>query len=238
MMRLVLAALLMTSGLPATAQIAPRPGLGDDRLQTVDYDPVQVVQLRGAPGYQLTVELSPDEHVENVSLGDSSAWQVSANRSGDRLFIKPGQSSFATNMTVITNVRVYNFELVPLASPMPGMPFTVRFNYPARLAARAGPGEFVDVRKAHSRVYRYRISGAQVVRPGSITQDGQRTYVSWPKDRDLPATYEIGASGEEMLTNGMMHDDILVIDRVVTKMVFRRDRLMAKAELLPMRRSR
>lgn len=235
--RLCLALVLLAST-PAFGQITPQPTGGDFRLQTVGYDPAQVVQLRGAPGYQMTVELSPDEQVQNVSLGDSNAWQVSVNRRGDRLFIKPGQTPMATNMTVVTSVRVYNFELVPLSDASAGMPYTVRFTYPVRAVAQGRPGEFVDVSAARGRLSRYRMRGASVLLPSSISNDGYRTYVVWPKEKDLPATYEISPSGEEMLTNGMMRNDVLVIDRVVTRLLFRRDRLAARADLILSQRKR
>ncbi|HZF95144.1 MAG TPA: TrbG/VirB9 family P-type conjugative transfer protein, partial [Allosphingosinicella sp.] len=98
-MRLALALVLAFAALPAAAQVRPQPGAGDRRLQTIDYAADQVVILEVAAGYMLTVELAPDEQIENVALGDSGAWQVTANRRGDRLFIKPLQGGISTNMT-------------------------------------------------------------------------------------------------------------------------------------------
>lgn len=225
--------LLLFASAAGAQLVVPQPTGGDERLQTIAYDPAQVVQLRGTPGYQLTVELSPDEQVQNVAVGDSNSWQVSINAARNLLFVKPTDSAQATNMTAITNVRVYNFELVPSPTATPNMPFNIRFRY-----ADGGGQEFVDVEAAQRRLSRYRITGDPLLRPDFVRTDGLYTYVTWPKNRDLPATYEIGGRGEELLVNGVMRDDVLVIDRPITRLMFRRDRSHARADYVPMTRKR
>jgi len=220
------AAAALLAAMPAAAQVRPQPGTGDPRLQTVDYAPDQVVTLQVAPGYQLTVELAPDEQIENVALGDSAAWQVTANRRGDRLFIKPLQQGVTTNMTVITNARVYAVDLVPLFGATPDMAYTVRFRYP-----EAGE-DAADESAAEGEATvqgRYRLSGARRLRPSRIGDDGRQTFIEWPEDRPLPAVYGIGRDGQETLVNGMMRDGVYVIDSVLTTLVFRIDRHVARA---------
>lgn len=216
----------------------PGIGFGDPRLQTVDYEPDRIVQLQGAPGYQLTVALAPDEQVQNVAVGDSGAWQVSVNRAGDHLFIKPTQSDVATNMTVITTVRVYNFELFPLPGPTPDMPFNVRFRFPPPAADAADAGEFVNVTDARRRASRYRISGDRLLRPDSVSDDGLHTYIRWFVDRPIPAVFEIDANGDERLVNGGMRGAEFVVDGVPGRLRFRIDRRTADARRLPPRKKR
>ena len=76
-----IALFLMALLLPGTAiaQVRPAPGPGDPRIQTIVYDANQVVQLQVASGYQLAIEFAPDERIENVAVGVSSAWQVTPN---------------------------------------------------------------------------------------------------------------------------------------------------------------
>jgi type IV secretion system protein VirB9 len=221
----LLAGLALAHG-PAAAQVKPQPGAGDPRIQGIDYAPEQVVTLQGTPGYELTVELSPDEQVENVALGDSGAWQVTANRRGDHLFIKALQSGVSTNMTVVTSVRLYNFELVPLSGPTGDMPYTIRFRYPGTADPNAGDE---DAASAAGKG-RYVLTGDKELRPSAISDDGRHTYIQWPRDRSLPAVYAIGSDGQEALVNGMMRDDIFVIDSVSEKLVFRIDEHVARAE--------
>ncbi len=207
---------------PVAAQVRPQaePG-GDPRIQSVAFAADQVVLLEGAPGYQITLELSPDERVENVALGDSSAWQVTPNRRGDLLFIKALVGGVSTNMTVITNVRTYNFDLAPVSTSQ--MAYTVSFRYPPPAAAEDAPADA----EAEGR---YRLGGDKALRPSEISDDGVHTYIRWPKDRALPAVYAVTDSGSEMLVNGMMRaDDLFVIDSISRKLVFRIDGDVATA---------
>jgi len=223
---LSIAALLV--GTPVAADVRPQPGGGDPRIQTVTYDPSQVVQLQGTPGYQMTIQLSSDEVVQNVSVGDSATWQVSVNHAGDHLFIKPSQAGAPTNMTVITTVRVYNFELVPLAFPTPEMAYTVQFKYPAQGAAPQN-GPPTD-RAAIRRASRYRIGGERALRPTAVSDDGEHTFVSWPADHPIPATFQIGDDGTERLVNGGMRGEEFVVDGVAPRLVFRIDGRFAFAQ--------
>ena len=72
-----------------------------------------------------------------------------------------------------------------------------------------------------------------MLRPASVSDDGQRTYVSWPADRPIPATFQIGDDGAERLANGGMHGEEFVIDGVTAKLVFRIDGRIAFALRLP-----
>jgi type IV secretion system protein VirB9 len=223
---LLLAALLVTP--PAAADIRPHPAGGDPRIQSVGYDPSQVVQLQGTPGYQMTIQLSPDEQVQNVSIGDSTTWQVSVNHAGDHLFIKPTQAGAPTNMTVITSVRVYNFELVSLSFPTPDMAYTVQFDYPVQgPAPHSGPPKD---RAAIRRASRYRIGGDRTLRPTAVSDDGEHTYVSWPADHPIPATFQVGDDGAERLVNGGMRGEEFVVDGVAPRLVFRIDGRFAFAQ--------
>ncbi len=231
-MRLRQAVLLLVVAFaaPVRAQMQPFFSGTNPHLQYVDYTPGQIVQLRSAPGYQLMVELSPDEQVQSIALGDSSSWQVNASKEGDRLFLKATQAGPATNLTVVTSVRVYNFDLQALSSASPDMPYTVEFRYPAPTAFGPG-GEYVDVSAAARRLSKYRMSGDRQLRPTSVSDDGKHTYIVWPKTAEIPAIYGIDRSGNEVLLNGMMGtDDVYVVDGVPLKLTFRIDSHVARAE--------
>lgn len=211
---------------PALAQRRPQPGSGDPRIQTVDYAADQVVVLEAAPGYQLTLELAPDEQIENVAVGDSGAWQVTANRRGDRLFIKALQGGVTTNMAVITNARLYAIDLVPLHGPSSEMAYTVRFRYPEPGEDQAAAEEDVAERPVEGR---YRLSGDRRLRPSRIGDDGHQTFIEWPREAAIPAVYGLDREGNETIVNGMMREDVFVIDSVLQRLVFRIDRRSARA---------
>jgi type IV secretion system protein VirB9 len=205
----------------AVAQIAPHSGAGDPRFQVVEYQPEQIVLIRAAPGYQVTIQLAADEHIESVAVGDSGAWQVSASKVGDHLFVKSIQAGVSTNMTVITSARLYVFDLQSLGAPSPDMPYSVQFRYPASPQTDQVNGPAVE---GH-----YKMSGSRALWPARISDDGKRTLIDWPRDTPIPAVYTLDAQGRESLVNGAMRDGVYVIDSVLPRLVFRIDRQVATA---------
>lgn len=226
MIRLIVLIMLLST--PAVAQIAlPSTGGGDPRLQAIQYDAGRVVRLRVAMGFQTTVILDPNEQIENVALGDSAAWQVTPNRRGDHLFIKPLQSGGTTNLTVITDARVYTFELSATYGPTADTPFTVRFLYPD-----AGPSIARDISPPQSEAGRYRLSGSRALRPRAVSDDGMRTYIEWGPEQALPAVFALDDRRKEILLDGHMRDGRYVIDAVHQTLLFRLDHQVARATRL------
>ena len=61
----------------ALAGLAGSPArAADPHIQTVFYEPDQVIELKGAVGWQIMIEFGPDERIENVSIGDSDRKSV------------------------------------------------------------------------------------------------------------------------------------------------------------------
>lgn len=211
----------------ASAQIRPQPGLGDPRIQTVSYQADQVVLIEGAPGYQTSIELAPDEQIQSIAIGDSSAWQASTGKGGNRLYITPGAAGATTNMTVVTDARTYRFELTTSDGNMGVAPFEVRFHYPQQpglgsqqpQSATQGPP-----------VGLYRLRGDRSLRPRAMSDDGARTSIDWPPDVALPAIFVVDEHGRELVANGNMRDGLYVIDSVYAHLLFRIDRHVVRAD--------
>lgn len=206
----------------AVTGTAPAQTLPGGHVVTIDYVEDQVIPLQGAAGYQVVVEFGGDERIENVAVGDSTAWQVTVNRRGDHLFIKPAGSGTATNMTVVTDRRLYAFEL----SPANGVQtvYAIRFRYP--------PPAGVGLPTMDAVAGRYRLSGDRDLRPAAIADDGVHTYMQWPAGATLPAVYGLDGDGRETLANGAMRDGTYVVDSIAARLVFRRDRRIARADRL------
>ncbi len=208
----MIAVLPSVVGMPVRASVTPSPGLKDPRIQTIDYDPDDVVALRVALGYALSVEFSPDERIENVALGNSAVWQAVTNHRADHLFIKPMQGATNTNLTVVTDSREYNFDLTPLPAPDASTPISLRFLYPASLG-QAAPQ---DTPKAS-----FRFAGSASIRPALMYDNGSATFVEWRDDGQIPAVFMINDKGTEVLINGAVRDGKYVIDLVADGFVFR-----------------
>ena len=153
----LLALLVLSIATASSAAVTPKAGPADSRIQTIDYNAEQVVTLNVAYGYEVALEFSPDERIENIAIGNSGVWQVTPNKSADHVFVKPLQGAVETDMTVITDARSYSFELKAKPSFEPGMAFTIRFNYP--VAITTPDSSTLD------QTFSYRFSGAKLLRP-------------------------------------------------------------------------
>ena len=213
------AALALIAG-PALAVI-PQPGPGDPRIHVVAYDPEEVVELRVALGFQLSVEFDLSEKIENVAIGDSLGWQVTPNRRANLLFLKPMSARPATNMTVITNLRRYNFELsVRPRAAARATPFSVRFLYAPPVVAYIAPPPPPAPPVERNAAYSYEGSGRTL--PVKVFDDGLDTYFAFREAEDLPAIYAIETDGGEAVVNTRERDGYLVVDRVARGFVLRR----------------
>lgn len=219
------ALLVLATAAPALAAVEPRPDGGDPRLRVVPYDPSQVVTVRAALGYQMMIEFDAGERIENVAVGDLLGWQVIPSRKGNLLFLKPMDRAPATNMTVVTNLRRYAFELT--AAPRPAKPddpslvYSLRFDYPAPVTPIAAPAQPTpappqDINHAYS------YEGSAEILPVRLFDDGQSTYFRFAEGVSYPAIFAVEADHSEAVVNFHVRDGYLVVDRLARGFVLRR----------------
>ena len=92
-------ALLAAALLAGTVSLGAAPAhAGDSRLVERLYNADEVVRVEGKPNVQAMIKFAEDEHIENVAIGDSQAWQVTPNRRANLLFVKPLADRASTNM--------------------------------------------------------------------------------------------------------------------------------------------
>ncbi len=82
----------------------------DNRIKTYIHNPNEVYLLVLHYGFQSSIEFAKNEVIQNIILGESYAWKMIPLE--NRLFIKPLEKNIQTNMTIITNKRTYQFDIV------------------------------------------------------------------------------------------------------------------------------
>ena len=106
---LITATLICLMSLNYASAAANRPVAIDSRIKTFIYSENEIFRIVINYGYQTSVEFAEGEEIQTISVGNNFAWQLTPV--GRRLFIKPLEENILTNMTILTNKRVYQFEV-------------------------------------------------------------------------------------------------------------------------------
>jgi len=232
---------LFAAALLAAAALSAPARAEDPRLVERPYNADEVVRIEGRANVQATIRFGENEHIENVAIGDSTAWQVTPNRRANLLFIKPLADRAATNMTVVTDKHTYLFDLV--ASPAHRSPlYVLSFAYPdepnnqqlaeGEQAAPAGPNavEMAAVSDPYAVVDPAELNrawerkGAPALLPAEVYDDGEATFLTWAPGATLPAILVKDHEGTEGPVNFAVRGEVIVVDGVPREIVLRAGR--------------
>ncbi len=228
-----LCALILAHAAPAHAARESRSMKIDHRVRTIMYQPDEVFRFVGHYGFQSAIQFSEGERIQTISMGDSTSWMI--NPVGSMMFLKPLDRDATTNMTLITNERMYLFELSAREAGSiddPQMTFIMRFIYPGQDGTMEGNGvvrHYLDsvpipdlVNEPDKYNFRYTISGPEEVAPIRIFDDGQFTYFEFrDKNADVPAFFTVNRDNEEALINYRTRGNYIVVERVSQRMTLR-----------------
>lgn len=131
--RFIILALLTVISSMAYGYDEDIPITTDSRIKTYVYSPNEVYLLVLHYGFQSHIEFAKNEKIETITLGDSYAWKITPL--DNRLFIKPMEKDIRTNMTIITNVRTYQFDIVSKEledGDEKDLVYVIRFYYPKK----------------------------------------------------------------------------------------------------------
>ncbi len=208
---------------------AARPDAAPDpRLRTVDYRPTLVLPLTAFVGYHVHIEFAPGEYFVNLGAGDTSSLDVGAE--GNHLLLKPKQASGGTNLTILTNRRVYfiDYRALARAPRADEAIYSVAFRYPDGDYPAAAPATphvdaadpLIAPRPVLNRDYWY--CGSPTLRPVAAVDDGLQLWLTFAAHAELPAIFAGEPDGTEALVNTHVEDDTIVVHRLVGRLVLRR----------------
>jgi type IV secretion system protein VirB9 len=223
----------MIRSLTALALVAGSSAAVADDARIVEqfYDAGKVVRIEGRTKVQATIQFAEDEHIENVAIGDSQAWQVTPNKRANLLFVKPMAAAAATNMTVVTDRHTYLFDLVASNTARPL--YVLRFTYPdepkPQVVATGAPSadEIAAVSDSTAVIdpaalnFAWAGKGDRKLLPARTYDDGTATFLAWPAGSPVPAILIKDASGTEGPVNFTVRGDVIVVDGVPREIVLR-----------------
>ena len=238
---ILIAALLAPAALASASLASPALAQGDPRLVVREDSDTEVVRVAGQVNVQATIRFADGEQIQNVAIGDSQKWQVTPSRSANLLFVKPLAERATTNMTVVTDRRVYLFDLV--ASPAHRNPlYVLSFTYPdepveeeedVQLAEdgsrieRANPLEMAAATDDFAIIdpaslnFAWSSEGAPALLPETVYDNGSATFLAWRVGEAMPAILVKDEQGMEGPVNFAVRGDVIVIDAVPAEIILR-----------------
>jgi type IV secretion system protein VirB9 len=239
------AAILLAVAPAAHALDAPKAGPSDPRIKVIDYDPWAVVKVTGVFRTATQIVFGDDESILHVAVGDTSGWDVVAEK--NILFVKPKAARGPTNLIVTTArgeaTRNYTFELSTRAGSSSGQTndtvFVLRFRYPQDEKTRAAAAVSAEASALERRLlelkldraavvgprnFAYAVQGASALQPSEVSDNGRFTLLRFPANQPLPALYQVDGDGTESLVPFDVRGEFVVIHAVVPQLRLRRGR--------------
>lgn len=217
---------------PAEGWSAPR----ENRIHRYTYSPDIIYRILTKPTLHTHIELGEDEGLkETPVVGDSVQWRVSG---GPRnLYVKPVREDIRTSMTVVTNKRTYQFQLISDAN-VPSVYQKVSFDYPDReaeirlaqevtAANDKAERERLDAQIVAPSIdpalldFNFEIEGEAYFRPTAVYTDGKFTYLRMPPIQDSPALLLLDELGNPSLINYKVRNDMIVVERVAQRLLLK-----------------
>jgi len=218
----------------ASAESVPPKGIIDSRIRVAAYDSDEVYKLRGFVGYQIDLEFEAGETFTGLGAGDLEGLSFAGQ--DNHLFLKPKAAKVATNLTVLTSRRHYQFDYIASAqrpaTDDPGVIYALRFTYPpppaqsaAEAAARRVDSQLESASAKRPQNIDYWYCGKPILRPVAASDDGVHTRLRFAANADLPAIFVRNEDGSESLLNFSMDAGDVIVHRVAKRFVLRRGKL-------------
>jgi type IV secretion system protein VirB9 len=230
---MLLAICICACAAQAWAEVLPAKGKVDPRVRTAAYSGNEVYRIRGYVGYQIDLEFEPGESFTGLGAGDIEG--LSFVGKDNHLFLKPKALKVATNITVLTNRRHYQFDYTALSQRPPAdddVIYSLRFIYPpagaevaADAAAKRVDTELQEAAAGRTRNGDYWYCGNATLKPVTAWDDGVHTRLVFAANGDLPAIFVRNDDDSESLLNFNVDAGEVVIHRVARRFILRRGNL-------------
>lgn len=214
---------------------AGNPIATDSRIRTFVYGENEVFTVLTRYGYQSSLELAKGEKILTLSIGDPVAFKITP--SDNRLFVKTLQNDRVTNMTVITDMRTYHFEISSKADENQDLVYVMRFYYPdddfgktdfsgSAIEEMAidnfSKGVAVSGTLDDNYNYNYSMTGSDAIAPLKIFDDGRTVFFKFRNgNAAVPAIFAVTADGREVPVQSRQSGEYIAVDGVPARVSLR-----------------
>ncbi len=222
--------LLFFVSLNVFASQMPRYLGSEKKFRSYVYNPNDVYRYLGHYTYQGFIEFEQGENISTISMGNPSLWLF--EQLGNRLFLKPvGEDNSETNMTVITDKRIYHFELYAKEAKDindKDLIFVAKFAYPDEKDKnivefpKVAVSDEPDMRDLSLYNFNYQYTGESTIAPIKVFDNGEFTYFQFAtKNAEIPAIFTVDAQGFESLVNFRSAGSYIIVERVSPQFTLR-----------------
>ena len=200
--------------------IKPAPMAHNSKIKSWVYKPDVIYKYTGTYKFQSHIKFQTGEVIKTISMGDTSGWEII--QSGSRMFLKPLNNNAKTNMTLITNKRLYRFLLDSKKVKSfndPDAIFEVRFLYEDDednfVVINEDQTSIVDLSDPNKYNFNYSFSGPDRIAPLKVFDDGEFTYFQLkPHNTEIAAIFYVDSQGYEGLVNYRVKGDYVIVERI------------------------
>lgn len=211
--------------LSAHAEIKPIPMPGDNKLVVFTYDKNDTFTIMTLPGHVTDIQLSADETVTALALGDNVQWSVA--QAPGHVFVRPFRPNTSTSATLVTDARTYQLTL--RSSPENGKWYQrVSWEYPGIVIfqnnapkPKSLPSETINqddiavASKTKSPIdnlnFEYEIQGKASFLPERVFDNGKFTWMKLSaKNDEMPALFIRGEGDDKFELVNYTADDLLI----------------------------
>lgn len=211
---------------PVFANQSPKGLATDKRVKIVAYDSNDIVSLHGSHLVSTAVFLNPQDKIVSVNVGDAIAWDIEYSpEARNVLFIKPKLPESDTNMTVLTDKRVYRFHIFTTPnddSDSGNATYSIQFKYPEE--EQAAFQDQINMMQptlmggvptdATSWNFNYSFYGSTNIAPIQAVDNGTFTVFKFPKSAPIPAIFSVDRHQNESLVNFRVQGNYVFIQGV------------------------
>ncbi|MFT4967133.1 MAG: type IV secretion system protein VirB9 [Candidatus Deianiraeaceae bacterium] len=200
----------------------------DSRFKVFPYMENGVYEVIALYDNTTYIEFDENEIVASITNPKDDSWQLLPQK--NKLFLKPIASNADTQFTVMTNKRMYFFEMYakePSDVFDDNYTFYYQFTYPTeeeqktirRYSKSLLPNLDLEPEKYN---FNYTITGHSSLYPLKIFDDGEFTYFEF-RDRGgvIPAIFLVDSENYESLVNFRMVGSYLVVETISPRFTLR-----------------
>lgn len=194
----------------------------DSRMKLLMYDETDIYTIPTKYGYQTNIVFGPREEIQTISVGDRSLWQIIPAK--HILFLRPQQENVSTNMTVMTNLHTYQFDLKSVGEEKnTSIIYVAKFVYPDDMPKAPEPASMPASADAAHPNYSYTYGGPDALAPSQVYDNGRSTFIRYHiLPSPLPVVTAID-NGSERPAPYFAQGDTLVVDTVAEKLSLKAD---------------